>query len=1442
MDFIKGFFQTINFKYEWAHSFNYEKHKMLCGFIKKLYKILIFWIILSGNFKRRVGDRMEFEPQPETISQNLPNTLNITRRFTTPLRNPLDEVEYELRKSVIKEPTGKVVFEMENCEIPKNWTQLATDIAVSKYFRKAGVPETGSEKSVKQLVFRIANTIRVEGEKRGYFGTKEDADAFEAELSHLLVNQRGAFNSPVWFNCGLWHQYHIKGSGGSWAWDENTKDVQQTENSYAHPQCSACFIQPVTDDLMGIFDLLKAEARLFKFGSGTGSNFSKIRSRYEKLSGGGTSSGLMSFLEVFDRGAGATKSGGTTRRAAKMVCLDLDHPEIVDFINWKVKEEKKAKTLIAAGYPSDFNGEAYHTVSGQNSNNSVRITDSFMQAVLNKAKWQTTFRTTGEVHQEYEAADLMKQVCNAAWECADPGVQFDTIINDWHTCPNSDRIFGSNPCVTGDTKVLTKEGRWIRIDAMLDQETTLLTNTGFIQEAPIKGSFRTGNKPVYRLSTKNGYELKVTGDHKIFTVNRGFVQACELTKDDHVLLPAQEVAEIPEIEDPTFYQMVGVYLGDGCGGNISSKRGIQITMSKQSELPILNRFSDYVASSYDRVTHKSSPATVQVTQTSGKYVVTNQTLISQFKELLDLSLLGHQKCVSEQIFALPLAQQKYVLQGLFTADGTVANYGAKSQYVALDSTSLQLLKDVQILLLGFGIKSKLYKNRRAGKNIALLPDGKGGMKEYAVKEMHSLRISRSSRLKFEELIGFMPESPKAKRLKELNEAVGVYQDKPIDAVESLVYLGEEDVYDLTEPMTHTFVANGITIHNCSEYMFLDNTACNLASINLMKFASNDQNLIDIPAFKHACEMFILAQEIIVAFSSYPTKPIAAMSQKYRTLGLGFANLGTLLMVNGIPYDSEKARAIAGAITAIMCGTAYEMSAKIAGVMGPFSGYQQNREPMLRVMNKHREEAYKIDVRHCPKDLLTAARESWDAVVATGEQTGYRNAQVTVIAPTGTIGLLMDCDTTGVEPEFAIVKWKKLAGGGYFKIVNNSLLQALQSLGYDTQQVEDITTYVLGRGTLDAAPHVNPEALKKLGLTDEQITEARDYVAQMKSLDEWTPHINAKELRKLGLVAEQINEAVVYIGGAQTVEGAPHLKDEHLPVFDCANKCGVGKRFIAPMGHVKMMAAVQPFISGAISKTVNIPADTTVEDIEKIYFEAWKLGLKAIAPYRDGCKGSQPLNALKSEEDEEAATEAAPAEVAQKVLPKRRRGFTVESNLAGQNLKIVTGEFDDGSLGEFFVEMHKEGAAFRSMTNCLAKAVSIALQHNVPLERFVEALTFTRFEPNGMTDHPNIKTATSMVDFIFRVLGLEYLQRDDLVHVKPEKKEAAPKETATVAVAKDTPVPAEATSEAPSTDGQLSNQLKDMMGDAPPCNSCGHTTVRNGTCYRCLSCGNSMGCS
>ena len=923
--------------------------------------------------------------------------LHIERKLTRQGEDPYDTVEWELRNSVITGSDGAIVFELKGVEVPTGWSQLATDIAVSKYFRKAGLngDSNKGERSVKQLVHRVAHTIRTAGEGfERYFADEAAADNFEAELKHLLVTQKAAFNSPVWFNCGLWHEYGIKGAEGNWYWDAKTDAIKESTNAYEQPQCSACFIQKIEDDLMGIYTLVKNEARLFKFGSGTGTNFSGIRGRQEKLSGGGTSSGLMSFLEVFDRAAGATKSGGTTRRAAKMVCLDMDHPEIVDFIQWKQREEKKARALIAAGYEADFNGEAYHTVSGQNSNNSVRVTDEFMEAIETDGEWTTRMRTSGEKVDTYKARDLWRMIAEAAWACADPGLQYDTTINDWHTCPNTDRINASNPC--------------------------------------------------------------------------------------------------------------------------------------------------------------------------------------------------------------------------------------------------------------------------------------------------------------------------------------------------------------------------------SEYMFLDDSACNLASINLVKFLDEDGNF-DVEGYRQAVRVLIVAMDILVDLASYPTRPIAKNSHEYRPLGLGYANLGTLLMRLGIPYDSDLGRSIASSLTSIMCGHAYATSAELASAKGPFNGYTRNRQPFLKVMNKHRDAAYQIDEpggpgivdddrpAGCPDYLVRAARQDWDLAVKLGELYGYRNAQSTVLAPTGTIGLLMDCDTTGIEPDFALVKFKKLAGGGYFKIVNQSVPSALKNLGYTDAQITEIVSYVTGTNTFTQAPHLGRKALLEKGLTERDIEKAEEELRGVFdvsfALAPWVLGTEAYDrmgisqevrnkpgfniLRHWGLDATQIEELNEVVIGRMTIEGAPHLRAEHLPVFDCANRCGKkGKRFLAPMSHIRMMAAAQPFLSGAISKTVNLPNDATVEEIEEIYLEGWKLGLKAVALYRDGCKASQPLSSSDDSTDKEDAVEAKktspgiaaapsvrpaaplvegarPPESVRHRLPKKRAGFTQEARIGGHKVFLRTGEYHDGSMGEMFIDMHKEGASFRSLMNCFAISVSMA---------------------------------------------------------------------------------------------------------------------------------------
>jgi len=1100
--------------------------------------------------------------------------LQFSRLFTKENVSPFDQFEYDYRDSVIKNPNGEKMFEMTNVEVPKQWSQIATDILAQKYFRKAGVPQPdgtlGRETTVKQVAHRMANCWRVWGERYGYFATEQDAQVFYEELVYSILNQACVPNSPQWFNTGLHESYGITGGAqGHYYVDPNDKQLKRSTSAYERPQPHACFILSVSDDLVnegGIMDLWTREARIFKYGSGVGTNFSQIRGANEKLSGGGSSSGLMSFLKIGDRAAGAIKSGGTTRRAAKMVCLDLDHPEVMEFINWKVKEEDKVAALIAAGYDNSYEGEAYATVSGQNSNNSVRIPNSFFKALSENGNWELKARTDGRVMQSIPAREVWDQIANAAWRCADPGTQYDTTINEWHTCPKGGRINASNPC--------------------------------------------------------------------------------------------------------------------------------------------------------------------------------------------------------------------------------------------------------------------------------------------------------------------------------------------------------------------------------SEYMFLDNTACNLASINLRKFFNESDNSFDVTGFEYTTRLWATVLEVSILMAQFPSKEVAQLSYDYRTTGLGFANLGSMLMVSGIAYDSEQARGIAGAITAIMTGVSYKTSAELASFLGAFDRYEENKEDMLRVMRNHRAAAYDaedayvgleikpqgIKAQYTPDYLLKAATKAWDDAVQLGEKYGYRNAQTTVIAPTGTIGLVMDCDTTGVEPDFALVKFKKLSGGGYFKIINQSVPQALKNLGYSQAENDAIVNFAIGHASFVGAPHINNESLLAKGFTTEEIAKLNGAAKSAFEIgfifnrftlgDACLTRLGFKEevfadwsfnlLEALGFTEDQIDAANDYVCGTMTVEGAPALKDEHLSIFDCANKNGKkGERYIHAHGHIRMMAACQPFLSGAISKTINLPNEATVEEIADSYLMSWTLGLKANAIYRDGSKLSQPLSTKSDKKKKTDATADGELSldggsqlvdlsklnvdelleevqkrmsastdttfkrqlsriVERKSLPAKRRGFTQKARIGGQVLFLRTGEYNDNTLGEIFIDLAKEGSTLRSLMNCFAISISVGLQYGVPLEEFVEKFVFTKFEPSGMVDHPNIKTTTSIVDFIFRSLAYEYLGRTDLVHVldkptvenlgeegditlvgKPELSSirvtapsAAPVAKANVAVAV----------EATGAMDQVQAAAKSMQSDAPACSTCGHITIRSGTCYKCLNCGTSMGCS
>ena len=1216
-------------------------------------------------------------------------------RFYTKVdwETPFDSLNFDSRTSEIKNPDGSKVFHMENVQVPSSWSQVATDIIAQKYFRKAGVPvalkkvaekgvPTWLQKSVpdtqalkdlpeeerfthevdsRQVFHRLAGCWTYWGWKYDYFDSEADAKVFYDELAYMLANQMAAPNSPQWFNTGLNWAYGINGPAqGHYYVDPKTGKLTKSKDSYTHPQPHACFIQSVDDDLVnegGIMDLWVREARLFKYGSGTGSNFSNIRGENEPLSGGGRSSGLMSFLKIGDRAAGAIKSGGTTRRAAKMVTLDLDHPDIENYINWKVVEEQKVAALVA-----------------------------------------------GSKSAQKHLKNIIK-LCHTPVEI---------------------------------------EGR---------------TFNGAMSRDPLK--------------------------------NKALAQAIRAAKKEQVPLNYIE-------------------------------RVIQLAAQGFTDLVFDSYDTDWNSEAYNTVSGQNSNNSVRVPNSFMKAVVEDK----------DWSL--HWRVEKE--------------------------------------------------------KAEL-ENRE-------------------------------------------PAACKTMKARELWDQIAY-------AAWSCADPGTQ--YHDTINEWHTCPEDGeIRASNpCSEYMFLDNTACNLASLNLMKhFTDESCTTFDVESIRYASRVWTTVLEISVLMAQFPSKEIAELSYVFRTLGLGYANIGAALMVQGIPYDSDEGIAIAGAITAIMHMKAYETSAELAAELGTFGGYERNKEHMLRVMRNHRRAAYNespeayegltvtpmgIDAENCPVYLLKAARQTADAAVDKGEKYGYRNAQVTVLAPTGTIGLVMDCDTTGIEPDFALVKFKKLAGGGYFKIINQSVPNALKTLGYSDQESKEIINYAKGYASLKGCPHINPESLAEKGFGEEQLaaieaalpssfdikfafnhfTLGEDFCKDTLGLtEEQLNDFTFDMLRHLGFTRDQIQDANDYVCGTMTVEGAPHLKDEHLSVFDCANKCGrTGTRFISAEGHIRMMAAAQPFLSGAISKTINLPNEATVEDMKKAYMLSWEMMLKANALYRDGSKLSQPLNSMADvleelDEEVEATIDPATAEAQSKVvevaeriihkyvarrqrLPFRREGYTQKVKIGGQSVYLRTGEYENGQLGEIFIDMHREGAAFRSLLNCFAISISLGLQHGVPLEEFVDAFVFTKFEPSGMVNgNPHVKMSTSVIDYIFRELAVTYLGREDLAHVPVDdihmrtlkatgeatpsqqtnsvsELTAAPTVEAPVknpvsevaeVVSSPTTSQADATSMAASStsssdyesDYEKAKQLG-YTGDA--CVECGSMTmVRNGTCLKCITCGSTSGCS
>jgi len=901
--------------------------------------------------------------------------MKIRRHFTQANVSPYDTVTYERRTSSLRNPDGSTLLKIQNVEVPSGWSQVATDILAQKYFRRTGVPQTdaitglpltddkgqpilGGETSVKQVVHRLAGCWRHWGEGHGYFDTEEDGQAFYDELAYMLLHQNAAPNSPQWFNTGLAWAYGITGSAqGHFYVDPDTEELRRSDDAYTRPQPHACFIQSVKDDLVndgGIMDLWMREARVFKYGSGTGTNFSSIRAEDEPLSGGGKSSGLMSFLKIGDRAAGAIKSGGTTRRAAKMVCLDVEHPDIMAFINWKMDEEKKVKALGDAGYSIDFNGDAYATVSGQNSNNSVRVSQAFLEAVEKDAAWETKWRTTGGVARTLKSTDVWDAINKAAWACADPGLQYDTTINDWHTCPADGRINASNPCVTGDTMVATAHG-WQSIKSLADAGAPVTIVNGNGENVTVQTPFKTGHKPVVKINTSWGIELRLTSDHKVWTRNRGDVPAGQLTHRDELLI---EAAGFGSTHLP---------------GVVAERMGR--TMARALAIaPAAALVREAAPASTDPSTPHDCC----------------------------LTLGEHGMALSPSVFALDRASTMALLKGwLATAGQWTTDAHGRGQLVASLSAP-QAARQFHLLWLSLGLPCERIADNKNGDLLVWRGDA-----------LAALRAET-------DLIAGAPWTP---YLTEFAEPGTRPQWPLIDRMVTRQELGSEDVYDLTEPRSNHFVANGLIVHNCSEYMFLDDTACNLASVNLLTFYDPATRKFDLPAYEHACRLWTMVLEISVLMAQFPSPAIAWKSYEFRTLGLGYANLGALLMTAGLPYDSDEGRAWAGALTAIMTGVSYATSAQMAKGLGPFPGYQRNRDAMLRVIRNHRRAAYNadtsefealsiapmgIDPRHTPTDLLEAARKAWDEALALGEKYGYRNAQTTVIAPTGTIGLLMDC--------------------------------------------------------------------------------------------------------------------------------------------------------------------------------------------------------------------------------------------------------------------------------------------------------------------------------------------------------------------------------------------------------------------------------------------------
>jgi ribonucleoside-diphosphate reductase alpha chain len=1305
--------------------------------------------------------------------------LAIKRVFTSEGIHPYDEVEWELREAVIKNyRTGEVAFEQKDIEFPASWSQNATNIVAQKYFRGGqGTPER--ERSVKQMIDRVVNRYHEEGLERGYFEDAGEAQSFKDELTHLLVTQKAAFNSPVWFNVG----WRPKGE----------------------EQCSACFILAVEDEMRSILNWYVEEGTIFQGGSGSGINLSPIRSSKERLKTGGTASGPVSFMRGADASAGTIKSGGATRRAAKMVVLNVDHPDIKDFIWCKALEEKKSRALREAGFDMDLDGKDTHSIQYQNANNSVRVSDGFMKAAIEGRDWDLKSVTSGETLETVPAAALLREISEAAWQCADPGVQYDTTLQEWHTCSNTGRINASNPCFPGDARVHTDKGLVGFEDLMMrviDGETfEVYTHDMTNPESPRETIslsrptqfMVTGVNEIVKLRFSDGRSLRCTPNHRIWTVNRGWVRADELEPDDRVktidhATPAAMAdysfrvsnlreayaakgdrssgLNLPEKWDEEFAYYLGWLVGDGC----ISKKGTVATIygSQEDRDEVLPRHLELLTRINDGRAPKPS---VQGNGTVQLRI--NRRPFTKFLTALGLKAVrSHEKEVPASIFEAPDGIVAAFLRGLFDADGCAVDT-EKVKYAGLGSSSAELLRGVQLLLTRFGVVSAIYSSSKDKGGFSYTRKD-GTQVSYVSRGSNDLRISDESLGLFFGLVSFDLE----RKLFKLENTIAShrrYRDKGYSKLVSRDSSGFELTYNLTEPSNHSYLVDGVVVSNCSEYVHLDNSACNLASLNLMKFVDAADHF-DVENFLHAVEVVFLAQEMSVGFSSYPTEKITENSHRFRQLGQGYANLGALLMSQGLAYDSDAGRAWASAITAMMTGHCYATSAKIAKRVGPFAGYADNVEPMTRVMAKHRAAAYEIPEDLAPAELVATARTVWDNALTLGKKHGYRNAQATVLAPTGTIGLMMDCDTTGIEPDLALKKTKKLVGGGTMSIVNQTV----------------------------------PRALRKLGYSEEQITAI-----------------------------------VAYIDENSHVVGAPHLKEEHMTVFDTA----MGERTIHYMGHIKMMAAAQPFLSGAISKTVNLPENVTIEDVEQVYIEGWRLGLKAMALYRDNCKVAQPLSTAKKG-DHKAEVVETPQPVRRR-LPKARRSMTFKFRVADTEGYLTAGEFPDGGVGELFLRVAKQGSTLAGIMDAFAISISMGLQYGVPLSAYVKQFANTRFEPSGMTDDPELRIATSILDYVFRRLAIEYLAPDErhALGIRTAGERQAEIEAKLDPAADEKRTEGNGNGNGHSNGGSKKDEVivlgpvaSATMGSRPFCGTCGIEMIPAGSCFACTSCGSTSGCS